>query len=289
MTPSPVPGANQVRRRRLGPIAVAAALLAGCAAAPPPAPPATPPDAAAAALAASASARAAALARFEQRQRTLAETAAAQGRWVEAIDAWDVVLALHAGDGDATARRARAEAAAQAAAAERLARARLAQQRGDAETATRLWLEVLALAPMQAEAADALRAIERERAQRNAVTLAARTRQAPRPASPDPSATAAARNALEHASLLAGQGEVASAIALLEPLVDTRQAQPALRAMLADLYLRQAEQWAGSDRAAAIALLERCLALRPDAGQASQARLRLRQIRALSAPSSSAR
>jgi hypothetical protein len=134
-----------------------------------------------------------------------------------------------------------------------------------------------------------VRSLERARAQRNAVSFASRARLAPRPPAPEAAATVGTRNALEHASLLAGQGEIAAAVGLLQPLVSARNADPAMRSLLADLYLRQAEQWAASDRAAAIAALQRCLDLRPDASQAALARERLRQLRSLSAPSSGAR
>jgi hypothetical protein len=268
-------------------LAATVALFTGCAGGPPAAGPAGLP--AARLPSAPPSATTVALDAFEQKQRAAALAAAAQGRWSDASYAWDLVLTLHPKDAQAAAQRARADAAAQAAVAERLPRARLAQQRGDAEGASRLWLEVLALAPQNAEAADALRAIEKARAERNAVVFASRTRPAPRPLAPDSSVNAGTRNALEHASLLAGQGETAAAIAMLQPLVAARPAEPGLRAMLADLYLRQAEQLASSDARAAIGLLERCLALHPEASLAALARQRLRELRSLSGPSSSAR
>jgi tetratricopeptide (TPR) repeat protein len=256
-----------------------ATLIAGCAAGPARVDTARPPGPSASGASGPAAATLAALAALEHRQRVIAEAAAAQGRWADAIGAWDVILALDPADSRAATRRSQAEVAAQAAVAERLPRARAAQQRGDGDTATRLWLEVLALAPLHAEAAGSLRAIERARAERSASLLAARLKPAPRPAASDPGYGLASNNALEHASLLAGQGDIAAAIAMLQPLASGRQTEPALRAMLAELYLRQAEQLAGSDRAAAIALLERCLALRPEASQAAQAQQRLNELR----------
>jgi hypothetical protein len=106
------------------------------------------------------------LASFEQRYRSDAQKAGEQSRWAEAIWAWDVVLALHPDDAQAATQRGRAQAAAQAVVADKAPKARAAQQRGELDTATRLWLEVLALAPDHAAAADALRQIERNRARR---------------------------------------------------------------------------------------------------------------------------
>jgi len=85
------------------------------------------------------------------------------------------------------------------------------------------------------------------------------------PANTLPPATSggADRNELEHASLLAGQGEVDGAIAVLRPLVTSRRADPAVRRMLADLYLRQAEALMPNRRDAAVAALERAVQADP--------------------------
>lgn len=127
---------------------------------------------------------------FERQHREQAAKAAALARWADAVWAWDVVLALKPDDAEAKAQRERAQRAAQAAVAEREPRAREAQQRGDADTATRLWLEVLSLAPEHAAAADALRQIERQRARRQNVAGGFRAGP-PRPARPLPEATEA--------------------------------------------------------------------------------------------------
>jgi hypothetical protein len=127
------------------------------------------------------------VAAFERQYREQAAQAAALARWADALWAWDVVLALKPDDAEATVQRERAQRAAQAAVAEREPRAREAQQRGDADTATRLWLEVLSLAPEHAAAADALRQIERQRARRQNVAGGFRAG-GPRPARPLPEA-----------------------------------------------------------------------------------------------------
>lgn len=262
--------------------ALVVAWLAGCASVPPPvepgpvtpapAPPATPAP----------SAPPPDLAAFEMQQRQAAEAAARQGRWTDAQWAWDVVIALQPKDADAAARRAQAAAAGQAAAAERLQRARQAQQRGDLDAAARAYLDVLALAPEQAEAAEALRAIERERVRRSPSRPFARAPAAkPPPASVETDARGVADSELEHASMLATQGEIDAAIALLQPTQEGRRKDPAAAALLGDLYWRQAERLLPTDRAGAIAALERCLRVQP---RHAQARARLRELRGAPAP-----
>jgi hypothetical protein len=103
---------------------------------------------------------------FERQQRDAAEAAARQGRWLDAIWTWNIVLALSPNDADAKRQRAQAQHAIDAALPERLTRARAAHARGDIDTAARAYLDVLALAPDHAGAADALREIEHERVRR---------------------------------------------------------------------------------------------------------------------------
>jgi len=192
---------------------------------------------------------------FEQHQREVARAAAEHGRWVEAIWAWDVVLALQPGDGAARSQREAAAAKAASIAADHQARARQARQRGDLDAAVKLYLEALAVMPNDAAAADALREIERSRTRRGSVS-------AMRTASPmraRAAATGGDRNDLEHASLLAQQGEFESAIALLAPLTK----DPRARAQLADIYWRQALSLEARDHAGAVAALQHCLQLEP--------------------------
>ncbi len=219
-----------------------------------------------------------ALAAFERQQRDAAEAATRQGRWADAIWAWDIVLALRPRDSDAARRRTLAEEAVRATLPDRLARARAARTRGDLDAAARAYLDVLALAPDHAAAADAMREIERERVRRHQLGQPSRVvmaRRAPADAGArEP--TADERNELEHASMLAGQGEINSAISTLQPLAGPRRGNAALRALLAELYLRQADQLAPTDRAGAIAALERSLSVEPNQPKATQ---RLRQLR----------
>lgn len=144
-----------------------AALLAGCAGPPPMGRPVESPSAAAAPAAPSGAMPAPhSLVEFERRHREQAEAASRQERWLDAAGAWDVVLALRPQDTEAARRRAQAESSAAAAAAEKLRRARQARQRGETDTALRLFLETLALAPDNAAAAEGLRAIEFDRQRR---------------------------------------------------------------------------------------------------------------------------
>ncbi len=236
-----------------------------------------------------------ALGAFQARQREAAEAAMRGGQWADALWALDVLLALRPGDAALAEQRAQAERAATAAAAVRLQRARQAQQRGDADAATRLYLEALALTPGDAAAAQALRQIERERVRRQHLGQLSRNTLARRSASestmaaplPTPGGSAAGpaaastasnppgslpnseRNEVEHASMLAAQGEVDAAIAVLRPLALARRPDPMARRLLADLYVRQAEALLPVDRAGALAALERSLQADPSQSRAA--------------------
>jgi tetratricopeptide (TPR) repeat protein len=183
------------------------------------------------------------LAEFAQQQRGAARTAAAQAQHRQAQRSWDILLALLPADAEAKAGFAQATAALRASAAEQLARARAAQARSDPETAVRHYLETLALEPENAAAAEALRALEHQRALRNKPLTFARPLNLANPgAAASPAASppgpvargkAAARGAeatptrtaepeaseLEHAALLASQGDLEAAIALLTPVL----------------------------------------------------------------------
>lgn len=203
---------------------------------------------------------------FASQRRDAAELAAKQTRWADAAWHWQVLLALDAQDATARAGLAQAKSAAAAAAAERMQQARQAQQRGERETATRLYLEVLAVVPDHAAAASALRDMERARTRRGNVQGYRPAFAAPpvRPATPNGD-----RNDREHASMLAAQGDTDAAIAMLQPLASGPQGDAAARAQLAELYFQQALRLEPQDRAAAVAALERCLRLAPGHRQAA--------------------
>lgn len=205
---------------------------------------------------------------FEQEQREAARADQRAGRFVDAQRRWDVVLALRSDDTEAATGREQSSRSAATAAAELVNRARQAQARGNVEDAMRLYLEALSLDPTQASAASALRTLEHDRARR--VTRQAFARApAPRPAP-------AGRNELEHASLLAAEGEVDAAIAILTPLVRDARSDPVARARLADLRLRRAEMLAPTNRAAAVAEAEQVLQIQPGHPGATQLLQRLR-------------
>jgi hypothetical protein len=264
-------------------------VLAGCAGTPtatppPPAAPSPPPTPATEPEAALPRSPPPGLTAFENRHRQAAEAASRRGHWAEALWALDVLLALQPDDADLLRRRQQAQEAAQAAAQDKWQAARAAQARGDNESATRLYLEVLALAPARNEAADALRQIEQDRVRRQHLGQLSRnvlTRRgtgmepspvnlvtAPRPGSEG--------NSVEHASMLAAQGDLDSAIQIIRPAATAPNPDPAARQLLADLYFRQGEALAGTDKAAAIAALER--AVQADPGHAKAA-ARLRELR----------
>lgn len=269
--------------RRSGTAWLVLVLLAGCAskapapateAAPKSEPPASaappPPDAV--------------LPAFQQQHHAAADAAEQRGQWAQVFWHLDVLLALAPSDTELQRRRAQAEQAAQAAAAERQQRARQARARGDHETATRLYLELLSLVPGDADAADALRALERERVKRQHLGQLSRNtltrRMGAEPTMPVSNTPALGtggsdRNELEHASLLASQGELDGAIAVLKPLINVRRPDPAVRRLLADLYVRQADSLPPTRRDAAIAALERAVQADPTHPRAA---VRLREL-----------
>jgi tetratricopeptide (TPR) repeat protein len=256
-----------------------AALLGACAGrSPPPSPPSPPATellVAAAPLAVPDTATAAILA-FEQAQRAAAEAAALESRWADAAWAWDIVLALSPQDAAAQKGRQTALARAQALAAERLRLARAARTNGQIDVASRLYLEALALVPGQLEAANALRMIEHNRARRQAIGSVAGALVSPDATRSEAQARAAARRLdLEHASLLADQGDIDAAVALLLPTTTRRSGDASRRKLLAELLLKRADQLAASDPAAAIESLRQSLRWQP--GLAG-ARARLQQL-----------
>jgi tetratricopeptide (TPR) repeat protein len=251
--------------------------LAGCAA--PRLPPGATPDAATGASTAASSA-------FEQQYQDRASTAQRQGRLADAAVAWEVLTVLRPESREYRDALAETRRQINVAVAERLPRAAQAQRRGDLDSATQAYLGVLALQPDSLPAADALRSIERERVKRqqlgrlSRLTLARRGNEAMSPN--DKVASAGAdRNELEHAAILARQGEIDSAIGLLERRVAADRNDRAARNMLADLYERKADDvLAARDTPGAIALLEKSLRL--DASDARVAE-RLKQLRAAAA------
>lgn len=269
-------------------------VLAGCAGTPtatppPPAPPLPPPTPAAEPAVALPRPPAPGLTAFENRHRQAAEAASRRGHWADALWALDVLLALQPRDAELLRRRQQAQDAAQAAAQDKWQAARAAQTRGDNESATRLYLEILALAPTRSEAAEALRQIEHDRVRRQHLGQLSRNVLTRRGSAMEPSPVnlptaprpGSEGNSVEHASLLAAQGDLDSAIQIIRPAATAPNPDPAARQLLADLYFRQGEALAGTEKAAAIAALKRAVQTDPGHAKAAAA---LRELRASTPP-----
>lgn len=137
-----------------------ALLLGGCASAPPPDTvtlPAAPP---------APSREADGLSRLEAQHRVRALVAEDRRHWAEAAWSWEVLMVLRPQHAPYRERAAVLQRQIQTAAAEQMGQGQAARQRGALEAASTHYLRVLALQPDHAEAADALREIERERNRR---------------------------------------------------------------------------------------------------------------------------
>ena len=178
---------------------------------------------------------------------------------------------------------------------ERLDKAKAAHKRGDLDGATTQYLGALALQPDNEAAADALRALEKERNQKSYLGKPARVtlrKAAPPPVAAKPAATAKAqastsgapakesaqiaaaaagpdRNELEHIAMLAAQGEVDEPIRLLEKRAPQDRNDPSAKRLLADLYVRKAEKLAVIDKSGAIMVLQKCLRVDPKNARAT--------------------
>jgi tetratricopeptide (TPR) repeat protein len=201
---------------------------------------------------------------FERKQRERAQMLARQGRLGEAVLAWEVVTVLRPDAVEYRERLAELRRQVDVAAAERMQRGAAAQQRGELDAATQQYLAVLALQPDQAQAAEALRSIERERNKRNFLGKYSRltlTRRSMADATMP--STAPESNELEHASILASQGDIDDAIAVLEKRVAADRRDDAARQLLADVYFQKGEKLAARDKKGAIAALEKSVRLDP--------------------------
>jgi tetratricopeptide (TPR) repeat protein len=237
------------------------ALMFACAS-PPPAEPEAEPFVAALAPVAPASPHPA----FEQRQRERALSLARQGRLADAAVAWEVLTVLRPDVADYRERLDDVNRQIDAIVAERLPRASQAARRGELDAAMQLYLGVLAVEPDHARAADALRALERERIKRNYVGKYTRftlTRRSISDGEMKSAPKLEERNELEHASMLAGQGDFGDAIALLERRLTANPREEATHRLLADLYFQRVQAQPGLDKATAIRWLERSVRLDP--------------------------
>jgi len=204
-------------------------------------------------------ARADGVAEFEARQRDLAVSLERQGRWGEAVQAWDVLALLRPAEYRERLGEARRQA--DLLATERLQRARAEMKKGDLEAAEQSYLGVLVLQPEQAEAADGLRSIERVRNKRDYLGQPSRLtltrKQGSRVAPSEQSLE------LEHAAMLAGQGEYDEAIGMLQRRLDTGPRDAATRRALVATLLKKAQALQASDPKAAREALQMCLKIEP--------------------------
>lgn len=224
---------------------------------------------------------------FEARQRERAITLGRQGRLADAAVVWEILGVLRPDVPEYREQWSRTQGQIEAGVAERLQRATQAQRRGELDVAAQGYLAVLALQPEHAEAADALRAIERERNKRNVLgrtvrlAPAARTPAPARPPSVEAAATGPAaatdRNDLEHAAMLTIQGDYDDAILLLEKRLANARQDEVARSLLADAYFQKGEELAPRDKAEAMAALEKSVRLDPAHPLAAA---RLRQLKA---------
>ena len=202
---------------------------------------------------------------YEQQLRDRALAFMRQKRLADAVIAWELLTVLRPDIADYRERLADAQRQIDAAVAERLPRAAQAAQRGEIDNATQLYLAVLALQPLNEATADALRALERERNKRNylgKLSRATLTRREMADAEMPANLSAgsgglAGRNEVEHAALLAGDGEYDDAIGLLEHRLVLDSKDLAARRLLADVFYRKAESLLPRDRAGALAALEK--------------------------------
>ncbi len=263
-------------------------VLQACASSPPAAPETQPDSAAIIVLPAQPTA-------YETRQSALAVEHERRGRLAEAALAWEVLTTIRPNNDHYRERWAETSRKAVLAASERVQRGDQASARGQFDAAASHYLSAMALQPDNLRAADALRKIERERNRKNYLGKLSRhtlTRKAMADAdmsaslSSKPSSQAASTGAkevsahsednksavkpasrlgqedrivVEHASLLASQGEYADAAAMLEPWLANNRRDDAARSLMADILFQQAQTLAASNPQDAIALLERSL------------------------------
>lgn len=216
--------------------------------------------------------------RFEAARKDQALQAAQQGHWAEAVLAWEVLALLRPDQADYQQQWATSRQMLEQAVTQRLMRAQAARQRGDTGAAERLYLEILSLKPTHASAAQALRELETERNRASVVGRFAQpfnlqgrngrataSTPAPRGQSVLPGVQQGTnqRNLLEHASLLASQGELDSAITMLSDAGQAVLRDPEGRLTLARLLAQRGELRAKRDHNAARLDMERALELDP--------------------------
>ena len=222
-------------------------------------------------------------AEFERRQRERALAFTRKQQWSDAAIAWELLTVLRPENNEYRSRLADTQRQVEVAVAEHLPLAVKAAQRADLDVATKQYLAVLALQPGNAQAAEGLRALERERNRRNYLGKYSRntlTRRAYAEAE-QPTDVAPDRPDIEHAAMLADDGQLDDAIALLEHQLILSRNDAAARRLLANVYYREADTLLPLDRAGALIALRKSARLGP--GDAKVA-ARLRELTGTAAP-----
>ena len=192
---------------------------------------------------------------YEQRLRERALAQGRQGRLADAALTWEILAGLRPESGEYRERLNETRRLIEAALPDRLRRAQQAQRRGELDAATAGYLSVLALQPEHEAAADALRAIERERnrlfylGKYSRITLERRGGGGLQATAKRPSA-ALEGNEVEHAAMLGAQGEFDSAIALLERYLAVQGVDAKACQLLAEMLQKSARSEAAGARAA---------------------------------------
>lgn len=138
---------------------------------------------------------------FELAQFQRAKDLEQKGQWAEAAWAWEVLTVLRPQEPTYRERLLAVQGQIDAGVAERMQKAQQAQSKGDLDGATQHYLTALSLQPDNAKAAEALRAIEKERNKRtylgtpSRITLRRATE--PKPLTPAQAKAAAAKEARE--------------------------------------------------------------------------------------------
>jgi len=206
---------------------------------------------------------------LEQRERETAERLMQEGRWTEAIPHWEVLELLRPDQPAYAKKLADAKSRAAAAATEHLQQARQARQQGQNDRAFVLYLKVLSANPDNAEAAQALREIEKDSTRRAYVGALSRggNNEAMagirRGSNGPPPPSAAERGELDSAVALLHQGDAAASAQALEGYVRKNPRDDLGKRTLQDAYVelsRQRNQEGKKEEA--LAYLDKAQALR---------------------------
>ena len=170
------------------------------------------------------------------------------GRWMEAIPHWEALELLRPDQPTYAKKLADAQSRAGAAAAEHLQQARQARQQGQNDRAFVLYLKVLSASPDNAEAAQALREIEKESTRRAYVGALSRGGNneamagVRRGSNSPPPPSAGERGELDSAIALLHQGDTVAAVQALEGYTRKNPRDDLGKRTLQDAYVELSRQ-----------------------------------------------